>query len=285
MNFGIIGIAGYVAPRHIEAIKSTGNDLVVAYDKHDSVGILDSYFPDCKFFTKQEQFDRHIVKYENLDYISICSPNYLHESHCKLSMRLGANVICEKPLATTMENVEQLKQIEAETNKKVFSILQLRLHPSIIKLKKEIKDSEYNNVILDYVTPRGDWYQKSWKGNQRKSGGIETNIGIHFFDILIYLFGDVKEFIIKHRNKTNSVGILYLEKAEVKWHLSINKKDLPKKGLKFFRNMLVNGTSVNFDNVFSELHTISYNEILNGNGFSINESTKALKLVEDIRNR
>jgi len=285
MNFGLIGAAGYVAPRHMKAIQDTGNELVAAYDKHDSVGILDSYFPNCKFFTKQEQFDRHIVKYENLDYISICSPNYLHESHCKLSMRLGADVICEKPLATTMENVEQLKQIEAETNKTVYSILQLRLHPAIIELKKSLPKDQYSQVILDYVTPRGHWYQKSWKGNQRKSGGIETNIGIHFFDILIYLFGDVEKFEVKHRSETNSIGVLHLEKATVKWHLSINRRDLPGKGLKFFRNMLVNGTPVNFDNVFSELHTTSYNEILNGNGFSINESIKALKLVEDIRNR
>lgn len=284
MNFGLIGAAGYVAPRHMEAIKNTGNELVVAYDKHDSVGILDSYFPKCKFFTTQEQFDRHIVKYENLDYISICSPNYLHEQHCKLSMRLGANVICEKPLATTMENVEQLKQIEAETNKTVYSILQLRLHPAIIKLKKSLS-KVHNQVILDYVTPRGNWYQKSWKGNQRKSGGIETNIGIHFFDVLLYLFGDVEKFEVKQRNETSSIGILYLEKAQVEWHLSIDRKHLPNKKMNFFRNMLVNGEQVNFDNVFSDLHTASYNEILKGNGFGINESIKALKLVEDIRNR
>jgi len=283
MDFGIIGVGGYVAPRHLQAIKDTGNNLVVAYDKHDSVGILDRYFPDCKFFTTQEQFDRHIVKYENLDYISVCSPNYLHESHCKLGMRLGANVICEKPLATTLENLEQLEQIEAETNKKVYSILQLRLHPAIIKLKKQIENIEYNNVVLDYVTPRGNWYHQSWKGDIKKSGGIETNIGIHFFDILIYLFGDVVKFNIIDKTNTYSIGTLYLERATVKWRLSINRRDLPGKSLKFFRNMLVNNQPINFDNVFSELHTTSYNEILKGNGFGITESKKAIKLVEKIR--
>jgi UDP-N-acetyl-2-amino-2-deoxyglucuronate dehydrogenase len=187
MNFGLIGAAGFVAPRHMKAIKETGHELKVALDPHDSVGILDKYFPDCKFFTKRERFDRHIIKNENLDYMVICSPNYLHESHCKLGMRLGANVICEKPLALTVENAIQLMTVEKQTRKKIYSILQLRLHPEIKKLKNVLSNGKYL-VDLKYITPRGPWYFQSWKGKEGQSGGIETNIGIHFFDILIWLF-------------------------------------------------------------------------------------------------
>ena len=186
MNFGLIGAAGYVAPRHMKAIKDTGNDLKVALDVSDSVGILDSYFPECKFFTQMERFDRHIVKNEHLDFMSICSPNHLHESHSKLGMRLGADIICEKPLAMTSDNLTQLKTIEQQTGKKVYTILQLRLHPSIKLLKHMINKNEEYLVTLDYITPRGPWYHHSWKGNELRSGGIETNIGIHFFDLLIW---------------------------------------------------------------------------------------------------
>jgi len=283
MKFGLIGAGGYVAPRHMQAIKDLGHELVVALDPNDSVGILDKYFPYCQFFTQQEPFDRHIVKYENLDYMVVCSPNYLHEAHCKLGMRLGANVICEKPLSTTVENLEQLQIVEKQTGKKVYSILQLRLHPSIKMLKHMIDDKKEYLVTLKYITPRGPWYFQSWKGKERQSGGIETNIGIHFFDMLIWLFGDVKQFEITDRHPALSTGILQLEKANVEWFLSLCRTDLPDENQKFYRSMIVNGMEVRFDNVFSELHIESYKEILSGNGYGIEDSIKAIKLVQEIR--
>jgi len=283
MNFGLIGVGGYVAPRHMQAIKDLGHELVVALDPNDSVGILDKYFPYCKFFTQQEPFDRHIVKYENLDYMVVCSPNYLHEAHCKLGMRLGADVICEKPLSTTVENLEQLQIVEKQTGKKVYSILQLRLHPSIKMLKHMIDDKKRYTVTLKYITPRGPWYFQSWKGKEGQSGGIETNIGIHFFDMLIWLFGDVKKFEIIDRHPALSVGMLELEKANVEWYLSLDRNDLPDPNQKFYRAMLVNAEEVRFDNVFSELHTESYRDILSGKGYGIEDSIKAIKLVQEIR--
>jgi len=283
MNFGLIGAAGYVAPRHMQAIKDTGNELVVALDVSDSVGILDSYFPDCKFFTQQERFDRHVMKNENLDFISICSPNYLHESHCKLAMRLGANVICEKPLSTTFDNLIQLRKVEKQLQKKVYSILQLRLHPSI-KLFKHTMDSQKDYLVdLKYITPRGPWYFQSWKGKELQSGGIETNIGIHFFDMLIWLFGYVISFEITERDEKRSIGCLRLERANVVWYLSLDKDDLPDKSQKFYRSMIVNGNEINFDNVFADLHTDSYKDILEGNGFGIEDSMAAVGLVQRIR--
>jgi UDP-N-acetyl-2-amino-2-deoxyglucuronate dehydrogenase len=286
MNFGLIGAAGYVAPRHMKAIKDTGNELKVALDPHDSVGILDSYFPECKFFTQIERFDRHIVKNESLDYISICSPNYLHESHCKLGMRLDSNVICEKPLAMTVENLDQLQIVEYQTGMKVYTILQLRLHPAIQKLKAEIKMIDKKHLVdLRYITPRGNWYFQSWKGKLGQSGGIETNIGIHFFDMLIWLFGDVQKVELKCRTEKISSGILELERANVVWFLSLNKADIPsgEKNRNFYRRMIVDGKEVGFDSVFNELHTESYKQILAGNGFGIDESYKAIELVSKIR--
>ena len=283
MNFGLIGVAGYVAPRHMQAIKETGNELVVALDPNDSVGVLDKYFPDCLFFTQQEPFDRHIVKYEKLDYMVVCSPNYLHEAHCKLGMRLGANVICEKPLSTTVENLKQLQTVETQLKKKVYSILQLRLHPSIKLLKHMINKDSFYNVDLKYITPRGPWYFQSWKGKEGQSGGIETNIGIHFFDMLIWLFGDVKKFDLITRSDKKSIGVLQLKNANVKWYLSLDINDLPDPTQKFYRAMLVNDEEVRFDNVFSELHTESYRDILNGKGYGVEESIKAIKLVQQIR--
>jgi len=283
MNFGLIGGAGFVAPRHMKAIKETGNDLKVVLDPNDSIGILDSYFPDCKFFTEIERFDRHIVKNEKLDYMVVCSPNYLHEAHCKLGMRLGADVICEKPVSTTVENLRQLQKVEKQTNKQVYSILQLRLHPSIRLLKKMINSEHYYDVTLDYVTPRGPWYFQSWKGQVGKSGGIETNIGIHFFDMLLWLFGEYEKFEILFRDEMCSRGNLYLKGATVSWYLSLKKENIPDKSLKFYRSMTIDDEEVRFDNVFSELHTESYQEILDGNGFSIEDSYEAIKLVQEIR--
>jgi UDP-N-acetyl-2-amino-2-deoxyglucuronate dehydrogenase len=283
MKFGLIGAGGYVAPRHMEAIKNTGNELVVALDPNDSVGILDKYFPDCKFFTQREPFDRHITKNEQLDYMVVCSPNYLHESHCKLGMRLGANVICEKPLATTVDNLEQLEIVEKQTGKKVYSILQLRLHPSIEELKCRIDPNKKYVITLNYITPRGPWYFQSWKGRERESGGIETNIGIHFFDILIWLFGDVEKFEVTTRGKKLSSGVLQLERANIEWFLSLSRSDLPDLKQKFHRSMTVNDMKVRFDNVFAELHTESYINILEGYGFDIEDSKKSIRLVQQIR--
>ena len=267
----------------MQAIKNTGNELVVALDINDSVGILDSYFPDCKFFTRQESFDRHIIKNEKLDFMAVCSPNYLHEAHCKLGLRVGANVICEKPLSLTIENLIQLQKIEKESQRKIYSILQLRLHPSIRILKYMIDRNKHYNVHLDYITPRGPWYFQSWKGKEEKSGGIETNIGIHFFDMLIWLFGNVLSFHISNRNKRQSSGVLILKHATVSYFLSLDKKDLSDPNQKFYRNMTVNGAEIRFDNIFSELHTESYIQILNGNGFDIHDSKKAIDLVQKIR--
>lgn len=283
MKFGLIGASGYVAPRHMQAIKDTGHELVVALDPNDSVGILDSYFPDCKFFTSMERFDRHIVKNEDLDYMVVCSPNYLHEAHCKLGMRLGADVICEKPLTTTLENLTQLRKIEHQTGKKVYTILQLRLHPSIQILKHMIDKEKQYSVTLDYITPRGPWYFQSWKGKEEQSGGIETNIGIHFFDMLMWVFGQPKTFGVIARNEKQSTGMIELENADVIWNLSLDRNDLPDPTQKFYRMMNVDGKEVRFDNVFSELHTESYQGILSGCGYGIEDALNAVTLVEQIR--
>lgn len=283
MKFGLIGAGGYVAPRHMKAIKELGHELVVALDPNDSVGILDTYFPCCEFFKDEHRFDRHIMKNEQLDYMVVCSPNHLHEAHCKLGMRLGANVICEKPLSTTIENLKQLQIVEKQMNKKVFSILQLRLHPSIKMLKSFIDSQKYYKGKLTYITPRGPWYFQSWKGNEKQSGGIETNIGIHFFDMLIHLFGDVNKFEMAMRGPSVSSGKLFLKNAEIEWYLSLCKDDLPIDSQKFHRSLNINNTEIRFDNVFSELHIESYRNILSGNGYGIEETLKAIKLVQEIR--
>lgn len=283
LNFGLIGAAGYVAPRHMEAIKETGNDLVVALDPNDSVGILDSYFPNCKFFTQVERFDRHIMREENLHYMSICSPNYLHESHCKLGLRLGANVICEKPLVLCERNIDQLRDVEEKMDKKIYSILQLRLHPTIKMLKEQVDPNKHHNVELTYITPRGHWYLQSWKGMIRRSGGIETNIGIHFFDMLLWIFGKCDSFIVTEQTNMVSTGILYLKSAQIYWKLSLKREDLPDPNLKYYRSIKIDGEEIRFDDIFSDLHTESYMQILNGNGFGIDETYEAIKLVSDIR--
>ncbi len=235
-NFAITGVAGYVAPRHLKAIKDTGNNLIAAVDPHDSVGILDSFFPQTSFFTEIERFDRHLEKLrrsnqdDKLDYLTICSPNHLHDAHMRLALRLGADVICEKPLVLNPWNLDLLEELEEETNSKIFTVLQLRLHPSLIKLKNEIDNSDpskKHNVELSYITSRGLWYHYSWKAHPQKSGGIATNIGIHLFDLLIWIFGDIKECHVHHRNSNAMGGFIELERANVKWFLSIDKNDLP----------------------------------------------------------
>lgn len=293
-NFALIGAAGYIAPRHMKAIKDTGNVLLAAYDKFDSVGIMDSYFPDADFFTEFERFDRHVEKLKRtnnkVDYVSICSPNYLHDSHIRFGLRVGADVICEKPLVLNPWNIEALKEVEKEHGKKVFNILQLRLHPSIIALKERIqngpKDKIYD-IDLAYITSRGHWYYTSWKGDVSKSGGIATNIGVHFYDMLTWVFGKVKANKVHIHTHDRAAGYLELEKARVRWFLSINAETLPEavkaRGGRTFRSLSMEGEEIEFSDGFTELHTHSYEHVLEGNGFGLDEAVNSIQLVHDIR--
>jgi UDP-N-acetyl-2-amino-2-deoxyglucuronate dehydrogenase len=294
-NFALIGAAGFIAPRHLKAIKETGNNLVAALDKHDNVGILDSYFPEADFFTEFERFDRHLDKLkrkgDRVDYISICSPNYLHDSHIRFALRYGAHAICEKPLVLNPWNVEALEEIEKETGKKINTILQLRLHPSIIALREKVakgpKDKMYE-VDLRYITSRGHWYNASWKGDESKSGGVATNIGIHFFDMLIWIFGAVKNITVKTKDAYHASGLLELERAKVNWFLSIKYEHIPEKvraaGKRTFRTLSFEGEELEFSEGFTDLHTKSYEEILKGNGFGLAEARPSIDLVHAIRN-
>lgn len=293
-NFAIIGVGGYVAPRHLRAIKDTGNNLLAAHDACDSVGILDSYFPETFFFTEQELFDRHCSKIKNagghIDYVSVCTPNYLHDSHTRYALRLGADVICEKPLVLNPWNIDGLQKVEQETGHKVNNILQLRLHPSIIALKEKIdngpKDKIYD-VDLTYITARGHWYYASWKGDDRKSGGIATNIGIHFYDMLTYIFGEVEKNVVHIATHDRVAGFLQLKKANVRYFLSINANTLPKEiaaqGLRTYRSITIENEAFEFSGGFTELHTESYRQILKGNGFGLNEVRSCIQTVYDIR--
>jgi UDP-N-acetyl-2-amino-2-deoxyglucuronate dehydrogenase len=293
-NFAMIGVAGYIAPRHLTAIRDTKNDLLAALDPFDSVGILDSYFPHAHFFTEFERFDRHVDKLRRkgtkIDYVSICTPNYLHDSHIRFALRNRADAICEKPLVLNPWNLEALKVIESETGNKVYNILQLRLHPSIIALKEKIaagdKDKIYD-VDLTYLTSRGNWYFNSWKGDQNKSGGIATNIGIHFFDMLVWIFGGVKENIVHALQPDLAAGFLHLEKARVKWFLSVNYDYIPdaekKLGKRTYRHITVDGEEIEFSEGFGNLHTRSYEEILKGKGFGLDEALPSINIVHDIR--
>lgn len=294
-NFALVGAAGYIAPRHMKAIKDTHNNLIAALDKNDSVGILDSYFPEADFFTEFERFDRHIEKLKRkgikTDFVSVCSPNYLHDAHIRFGLRVGADVICEKPVVLNPWNIDALSEIEKETGNKIFTILQLRLHAAIVALKEKIdseKDGKTHEVNLDYITSRGHWYYASWKGDIQKSGGIATNIGVHFFDMLMWIFGDVKENIVNEHSRDTASGILKLEKANVKWRLSIDANQLPADvkaaGKRTYRTLNIDGESFEFSDGFTELHTKSYEQILAGNGFPLMETRKAIQLVHDIRN-
>jgi len=295
-NFALVGAGGYIAPRHMKAIKDTGNNLIAALDKHDSVGILDSYFPETEFFVEFERFDRHIEKLRRLgmhtDFVTVCSPNYLHDAHIRFGLRVGADVICEKPLVLNPWNIDGLMEIERETGRKISTILQLRLHPSIIALREKVQktaSTKKYQVNLKYITSRGHWYHISWKGDIQKSGGIATNIGIHFFDMLLWIFGDVMTNEVRQHTTETASGRLELEKANVEWLLSIDSNTLPPEvkqaGKRTFRSMTIDEDEFEFSEGFTELHTRSYEEILKGNGFSIEESRKSIELVHKIRNK
>lgn len=294
-KFAIIGAAGYVAPRHMKAIKETGNVLEAALDPNDSVGIIDSYFPEADFFTEFERFDRHIDKIRRkdrkVDYISICSPNYLHDAHIRFSLRNYAHAICEKPLVLNPWNLDGLQELENETGVCVYNILQLRLHPSLIELKQQIsqhKNEKKFEIDLTYITSRGHWYFISWKGDETKSGGIATNIGIHFFDMLIWLFGDVQTNHVHLLEPANSSGFLELENARIRWFLSIDQNNLPEnvkqKGQRTYRSITVDGKEIEFSGGFTDLHTLSYQKILEGDGFGLTEARPSIETVYSIRN-
>lgn len=294
-NFAIIGLGGYIATRHLKAISETGNQLISALDINDSVGVIDNYFPNADFFTEFERFERHLDKLKRtenkIDYVSICTPNYLHDSHIRFSMRHGANAICEKPLVLNPWNIDALAEVEKETGKQLFNILQLRLHPSIIALKKQVeegpKDKIYN-LDLTYITSRGHWYFASWKGDQSKSGGIATNIGVHFYDMLSWIFGDVEKNIVHVYEPKRASGYLEFKKARVRWYLSVDFTTIPEdlriKGMRTFRSIKMEGQEIEFSDGFTDLHTRSYQEILAGNGFGLDDARQSIQIVHDIRN-
>lgn len=295
-NFALIGAAGYIAPRHLKAIKDTDNHLVAALDKFDCVGIMDSFFPNADFFVEFERFDRHIEKLKrekgiNLDYVSICTPNYLHDAHIRMALRRGAHAICEKPLVLNPWNIDALTDIEQSTGKKVYSILQLRLHDSIKKLKEKIengpKDKTYD-IDLTYLTSRGHWYYTSWKGDTSKSGGIASNIGVHFYDMLSWIFGGVKKNMVHLHTHDRAAGYLELEKARVRWFLSIDYNTIPQEirdaGQRTYRSITVDGDEIEFSGGFTELHTESYKDILDGNGFGLEDARQSIEIVQYIRN-
>lgn len=289
-NFALIGAAGYIAPRHLNAIKDTKNKLVAAYDIFDSVGIMDSYFPDCSFFTQFELFDRHLSKSKNVDYITVCTPNYLHDAHIRYALRLSADVICEKPLVLNPWNIDALEMAEKESGRKINNILQLRLHNSIINLKKKVENGPSGKIYyvdLTYITSRGNWYYTSWKGDIHKSGGIATNIGVHFYDMLSWIFGKVSKNIVHISTHDRVAGYLEFEKARVRYFLSINSDTLPQhvkeSGKRTYRSLIMEGEEIEFSDGFTELHTQSYKEILAGNGFGLNEVRDCVEIVHDIR--
>lgn len=296
-NFGLIGAAGYIAPRHMMAIKHTGNNLVAAFDPNDSVGVIDSHFPDANFFTEFERFDRFVDKKrragaaEKLDYISICSPNYLHDAHMRFGLRSGCDVICEKPLVLNPWNIDGLLDVEKDSGRKVNTILQLRVHPAIIALREKVaaeaKQTKHE-VDLTYITSRGKWYLQSWKGDQNKSGGIATNIGVHFFDMLHFVFGDLQGNIVHCNEPTRAAGYLEYEKARVRWFLSVDVNDVPADaraaGKRTFRAITVDGEDFEFSDGFTELHNRSYEEILAGRGYGLEANRCAITTVSQIRN-
>jgi UDP-N-acetyl-2-amino-2-deoxyglucuronate dehydrogenase len=296
-NFAVIGAAGYVAPKHMKAIKETGNVLVAALDKSDSVGILDSFSYDVSFFTEFERFDRHAEKRRTadektkIDYVSICSPNYLHDAHIRFALRIGAHAICEKPLVLNPWNLDATQLMEQETGKKVYTVLQLRVHPSIIALKSRLaeeKSGKKHLIDLTYITSRGKWYFHSWKGDIAKSGGIATNIGIHFFDMLIWLFGKVQYQEVHLAESRKMAGFIELDNAVVRWFLSVDHNDLPEQartgGVPTYRSITIDNREIEFSGGFADLHTLVYKDIMEGNGYGIEDARPSLNLVSSIRN-
>jgi len=295
-NFALIGAAGYIAPRHMQAIKATGNVLLAAFDPNDSVGIIDSHFPNADFFTEFERFDRHVDMRRRarnggqIDYVSICSPNYLHDSHMRFALRSGAHAICEKPVVLNPWNIDGVEEIEQETGNKVNTILQLRLHPAIIALREKVarerRRTKYE-VDLSYVTSRGHWYLQSWKGDAKKSGGIATNIGVHFFDMLHYIFGGLQANVVHLSSDTKASGFLEYEHARVRWFLSVDLEDVPaalrESGQRTYRSITVDGEEIEFSGGFTDLHDRSYAEILAGRGFGLEECRTAIQTVASIR--
>ena len=290
-RFVLIGAAGYIAPRHFKAIKETGNDLVAVFDPHDSVGILDSYFPNAAYFSEFERFDRHIQKIcfhgEKIDYVVVCSPNYLHDAHVRWGLRIGADVICEKPIVINPKNCKELSEMEEVSGREVMCILQLRLHPAIELLHEKMEGGIHHEVDLKYITRRGRWYAHSWKGDVTKSGGLVTNIGIHFFDSLIWIFGEPKgpSEIISATDQT-VIGKTELERASVSWELSIDEAMLPDAANgSAFRSFTIDGEEVDFSDGFTDLHTKSYQEILSNNWFTIEDALPSIELTNEIRNQ
>ena len=293
-RFALLGAAGYIAERHMKAIKETENELICASDHFDVMGRIDSYFPEAEFFLEHENMDKYMDDLrregKQIDYVSICTPNYMHPSHIRFALRNGANAICEKPLVIFPEDMHIITDIEAETGKKVNTVLQLRYHPAILSLKKEIEaaGNKMHEIDLSYVTTRGKWYLKSWKGDVKKSGGVATNIGIHFFDMITWIFGDVKKNIVHLYDANKAAGFLQLEKARVRWFLSLDYHDLPKvateKNMRTFRSITVDGKEIEFSGGFTDLHTVTYQNILNGNGFGIEDARESIELTDFVRN-
>ena len=294
-HFALIGAAGYVAPRHMRAIQETGHQLIAAYDPFDSVGVMDQYFPSAAFFVEFERFDRHLEKLkrngQTIDYVSICSPNYLHDAHIRFGLRMGAQVICEKPIVLNPWNIDPLLEIERESGQQVHCILQLRLHPSVIELKNQVAQDAPNRIYhidLTYLTARGNWYYTSWKGDESRSGGIATNIGVHFFDMLLWIFGPVVKNEVHIHTHDRAGGLLTLERARVRWFLSINEDTIPEDvkatGKRTFRALSINNQLFEFSGGFQDLHTLSYEHILRGNGFSIDDARPAIEIVHQVRN-
>ncbi len=294
-RFAMIGAAGYIAPRHMKAIKDTGNELVALLDPYDGIGIIDSYFPHADFFMEPERFDRHLDKLsrqpdKKIDYVSICSPNYLHDAHIRLALRNDAHAICEKPLVLNPWNIDSLEEIEKESGKKIYTIFQLRLHESILKLKRQIEEGPKDKIYdidLTYITSRGNWYDWSWKGDSSRSGGIATNIGVHFFDMLTWIFGAVENHKV-HLNEIHKAGgFMQLKSANVRWFLSIDSNDLPdsvKEQKRTYRSIQMDGKEIEFSDGFTELHTESYKKILSGEGFGLSHAKSSIQTVFDIRN-
>lgn len=292
-TFALCGAAGFIAPRHMKAIKETGNQLVAAFDPNDSVGIIDSYFPDADFFIESERFDRHLDKLRRegrgVDYVAICSPNYLHDAHIRMAIRNGAHAICEKPIVLNPWNVDALSEIESESDRRVYTILQLRHHPAIIALREKyagVKD-RIVDVDVTYITSRGKWYHRSWKGDVEKSGGVATNIGVHFFDMLSWIFGSMRSSVVHRRQLDCAAGVLELERARIRWFLSVNADHLPppqrEAGQRTYRSITVDGAEVEFSDGFGDLHTVSYNEILAGRGYGLRDAKASVEMVQTIR--